>query len=311
MISKSISISKKFNVRLKDHFPRLLYLMLIPHTDDFGRMKGDPYDVKGLVFPIMEDVRGVDIEESLQELHSVGLIVWYEVDGEQFIQVTNFDPHQQGIHKRTRSKFPEPPIFYDNSPGDYGNFRESPTDSRKFPLNRTEENRTELNRREENRREEAPAAAAESIDSESESFFTAYKRVYQRDLTTYQLQQLSAYIDNEGFEEAVVIRAIEKAGMIGGSIGLILKIMNDYAANGAKTLLGAKEYDAQFESKKQGNRNRGSRGGSPKPNLTVVRSDGPAPALSREESARMRELARKLKEEKTRPKTDEEMPDPF
>lgn len=131
MISKVISISKKFNIRLDDHFSRLLYILLIPHSDDFGRLTGDAFKIKALILPMMDDVKWNEVEETLGKLHAAELIIWYEVSGEKYIQIINFDEHQQGLHKRTRSKFPEPPH---NS----RNFSEIPPEGKGRELNRTE-----------------------------------------------------------------------------------------------------------------------------------------------------------------------------
>lgn len=136
MISRVISISKKFNIRLDDHFSRLLYVLLIPHSDDFGRLTGDPFKIKALILPMMDDVSWEIVETSLIKLHNAELIIWYDSSGEKYIQINNFDDHQQGLHKRTRSKFPEPP---NNS----GKFREIPQKERTERTERTEEKETE------------------------------------------------------------------------------------------------------------------------------------------------------------------------
>ena len=121
MISKVISISEKVNSL--SLFGRLLYTWMIPHADDFGRLPGSPAKVRALVVP-MADETVKDVEEALADMHKKGLIIWYEVNGEKFIQITNFEKHQQGLHKRTKSKFPEPPE----------EFREIPGKSEDFPL---------------------------------------------------------------------------------------------------------------------------------------------------------------------------------
>lgn len=106
MISKAISISEKVNSL--SVFGRLLYTWMIPHADDFGRLPGSPVKVRALVVP-MADETIKDVEQALKDMHKHGLIIWYEVDGERFIQITNFEKHQQGLHKRTPSKYPSPP----------------------------------------------------------------------------------------------------------------------------------------------------------------------------------------------------------
>ncbi|ALA12626.1 DnaD domain protein [Paenibacillus larvae] len=136
MISKVISISEKVNM-LPDIFDMLLFTWMIPHTDDFGRMVGSPAKVKALVVPMLDKtVRNV--EEALGRLAAAGLILWYEAEGEKIIQILNFEKHQQGLHKRTKSKFP------DYIPDDSGNFRGIPSEQNRTEEKRTEENRTEL-----------------------------------------------------------------------------------------------------------------------------------------------------------------------
>lgn len=93
-------------------------------------------------------------------------------------------------------------------------------------------------------------AAANAREDSQEPFPAAYRRVYQRDLTPYQAQELGAYIDQDGFEEAVIVRAIERAALTGGGIKLILHILNDYAAAGVKTLAGAISFDAEHDARK-------------------------------------------------------------
>lgn len=140
MISKVISISEKVNM-LPDIFDMLLFTWIIPHTDDFGRLAGSPAKVKALVVPMLDkSIR--DVSESLKRLQDQGLILWYEVEGEKVIQVINFEKHQQGLHKRTRSKFPDPPSHsgtFQHFPGNSGNFPNFPPEGKGTEGNRTEE----------------------------------------------------------------------------------------------------------------------------------------------------------------------------
>lgn len=129
MLSKVISISEKVNT-LPDLFDMLLFTWMIPHSDDFGRLTGSPAKVKALIVPML-DKSIADINSSLARLQENGLIIWYEADGEKIIQIENFEKHQQGLHKRTKSKFPD-------FPGTSGNLPKIPSEQ-----NRTEENRTE------------------------------------------------------------------------------------------------------------------------------------------------------------------------
>jgi DnaD/phage-associated family protein len=97
-----------------------------------------------------------------------------------------------------------------------------------------------------------------------ETYFQAYERVNQRMMTPYQAQQLGKYIDEEGFDESVIVRAIERAGMVSPDVRLVLKILNDYAAAGAKTLDRAILFDQKFDQSKAA---RASPKGAPKNKL--------------------------------------------
>lgn len=141
MISKSISISEKVNSL--SLFGRLLYTWMIPHADDFGRLPGSPTKIKALVIPMFEETVK-DVESALKDMSACGLILWYTVNGDKYIQINNFEEHQTGLHKRTASKYPDPKQAEEIHGKEH--FREFPGNSQKFPL---EENRTEQNRREE------------------------------------------------------------------------------------------------------------------------------------------------------------------
>lgn len=112
MISKSLSTSEKYaelvtRAGALAEFCQTLFPLLVSHTDDFGRLQGDPFTVKHMCHPSSPRTMP-EFAEGLRHLHDVDLIVWYAVDGKRFIQIQKFDPHQQGLHKRTRSNFPRP-----------------------------------------------------------------------------------------------------------------------------------------------------------------------------------------------------------
>jgi len=89
-------------------FCQVLHVDIITHSDDFGRMAGEPFTVKMTLAPASP--RSIeDVARALLALHEAGHINWYVVDGRRFIQVEQFDKHQTGLHKRTQSDIPEPP----------------------------------------------------------------------------------------------------------------------------------------------------------------------------------------------------------
>jgi len=167
MISKSISISERVNSM--SLFARLLFTWMIPHTDDFGRMTGSPMKVKALVVPMADETKE-DVERALTEMVEQDLIDWYVVDGKKYIQIKNFDKHQTGLNKRTKSKYPDPK---DGTPViGSGNFREVPGNSEKVPEIPLEQNRTEQNRTEQN--------STEQIDDVDDSSLSETQKALQK-----------------------------------------------------------------------------------------------------------------------------------
>lgn len=107
MISRSISTSRKL-ARVDDR-AALLFTWIQPHTDDYGRIEGDAMTVRAKVCP-MRPYTDEDVDKSLADLALKGLILRYEVDGEQYIQVCGFEEHQTFKTDRPRkSEYPAPP----------------------------------------------------------------------------------------------------------------------------------------------------------------------------------------------------------
>ena len=138
MLRSQISTSSQVNdLSLK---AALLFTWLVSHVDDFGRMSGNPRRIKALVVPMRDDITSKDTEKCLYEIASKNLIKLYEVDGEIFLQLVNFEKHQTGLHKRTSSKYPAPEAA---SNLDSGKFPEIPGNSGSTELNLTKLNLTE------------------------------------------------------------------------------------------------------------------------------------------------------------------------
>ncbi len=109
-VSKEISIDKKVN-ELKDPWAMLGFTWLITQADVDGRTYGDPELVKSMIFPRQRDISVEDVEKFIRQWVDAGMIDWYEVDGEMFIQFLNFEKHQVGIRrdKEPVSSIPENP----------------------------------------------------------------------------------------------------------------------------------------------------------------------------------------------------------
>ena len=113
MVSKTLGSSRRFKqLEISKHglseFAQVLFVLILSHADDFGRQDGDAFTIKHRVFPV-SDRSEKDFAKALKLLHDVGLIAWYQIEGKHIIEVANFSDHQVGLHKRTASKFPDPP----------------------------------------------------------------------------------------------------------------------------------------------------------------------------------------------------------
>lgn len=141
LLSRTLGSSRKFaavgNAKTIGEFTQLLYALIIPHTDDFGRLDGDAFTIKHAVFPTSSRTLE-EFDTALTAMHAAGLILRYESEGMICLQVTEFERHQSNLHKRTASRFPE-------YPGTSGKFPELPEIPGRTELNRREENGTELN----------------------------------------------------------------------------------------------------------------------------------------------------------------------
>ncbi|ASA21991.1 DnaD domain protein [Paenibacillus donghaensis] len=107
----------------------------------------------------------------------------------------------------------------------------------------------------------ASSASAAAAEPESyESFYSAHKRVFGFECNPFQASKLGVYIDQDGLDERVVIRAIERAALAatGYRFNLITKILDDYFYSGVKTLEAAVAWDANFDAKKQTGNTRAS-----------------------------------------------------
>ena len=94
--------------RIKTDRVRLLFIGFVLVADDLGRIEGDPEDVVAL-FPRMSWTPR-EAATAIKELDGVGLVSTYEVNGVKYIEVNNFEEHQDwhGVSGRG-SKIPVNP----------------------------------------------------------------------------------------------------------------------------------------------------------------------------------------------------------
>lgn len=108
IVLKAICQSKKL-ADLKTDGARLLYTWLIPNVDIHGCFSGDPAVIKGQVFTRLRKTTKI-IAAYLEDLVSVGLIVWYESNGDAFLQIPDFADKQPSLNpsKEAESAIPPP-----------------------------------------------------------------------------------------------------------------------------------------------------------------------------------------------------------
>lgn len=141
LVSRTLGSSRKYAALLKEagklgEFCQVLYPLIVANTDDFGRMAGDAFTVKHAVFPTSPR-RESEFQAALVAMHNAQLIVLYADDaGQSVIQVRQFETHQPGLSKRTKSRFSEPPVKFTE-------IREVPKQLNRTELKGTEGKRTE------------------------------------------------------------------------------------------------------------------------------------------------------------------------
>lgn len=146
MLHRTYSFSKEFN-GLND-FEKVVYMLAIPHLDDFGRIDGDPNVFKAMVLPMNAGTEEV-FDAALEKVKEVGLISRYDVNGQKVIQYLRFEDEQTGLNKRTRSRYSDaPPQVFKEYPESLRNlegFSEVQGNSPLTEPNQTKPNRTEKN----------------------------------------------------------------------------------------------------------------------------------------------------------------------
>lgn len=83
---------------------RLLFAGLWCLADRAGRMEDRPKRIRAEILPYDDG----SVDDMLNELHEAGFILRYAVGEQRFIQVLNFNRHQNPHHRETDSTIPAP-----------------------------------------------------------------------------------------------------------------------------------------------------------------------------------------------------------
>lgn len=86
-----------------DPFSCLTFTWGLAHCDDWGVISGDPVIFRAQVFPLRTESIA-QVEGAIDQLVSAGLVQRYERDGKLCLYYPSWDDHQEGLHKRTRSR---------------------------------------------------------------------------------------------------------------------------------------------------------------------------------------------------------------
>lgn len=83
---------------------RLLFIGLWTLADRAGRLEYRPRRIKGELFPYEE----CDVMGYVEQLEKLGFLLVYEVEGCEYIQIVNFDKHQNPHKNEKESTIPAP-----------------------------------------------------------------------------------------------------------------------------------------------------------------------------------------------------------
>jgi len=134
MLNKSISYNRDVATLTNKlgGLAGLVWTWMIAHLDREGRMHGDPAVIKGTVAPRIDGITPDLIRQMLAEANELGLIVWYEADGERYVAFPGFDHQQVGLRKERE---PESDLPSPISPGPALTRIADPADCRQTAVN--------------------------------------------------------------------------------------------------------------------------------------------------------------------------------
>ncbi len=76
-------------------------------ADRSGRLENRPLRIRGQIFPY-RNISALEITRHIQNLSSNGFLIEYEVDGVDYIEICNFDKHQNPHKNEKASEIPSP-----------------------------------------------------------------------------------------------------------------------------------------------------------------------------------------------------------
>ncbi len=105
-ISATLGGSRKF-ARLANDTHRMIYVLLIPSADAYGRVDVDPVTLSGRVLTRLSISPDV-VSAALADMHNVGLIHLYDVGEDHYAEITNFHEHNDiDLSREAQGEIPD------------------------------------------------------------------------------------------------------------------------------------------------------------------------------------------------------------
>lgn len=98
IINSTICMDKRVS-DLSDDTSRLAFTWLVTFADCEGRTQGDPDLLCSMLFPRRRDMPTAQMEEYVREWANSGMLVWYKVENDMWIEFLNFDKNQPNLRK--------------------------------------------------------------------------------------------------------------------------------------------------------------------------------------------------------------------
>lgn len=98
IINSKICMDRKVN-ELSDDTSRLAFTWLITFADCEGRTPGEPIILCSMLFPRRRDMPEEQMEGYIREWAESGMVVWYKVKEDMFIEFLNFEDNQPNLRK--------------------------------------------------------------------------------------------------------------------------------------------------------------------------------------------------------------------
>ena len=162
LILRKIVKDKKV-LNLKTHIGRLAFIYAVVHLDRDGRIEGDPTYLRNILFPRTLEPTVDEFEEIIKDWAENGLVEWYTVNGEKYLEFPGFRKNQQNMRydREPASEIPPIPV---SLPDEVRQSAGSPPDEVRKQCGSlaAEEKRRELNTMKEKRK--PPASFSNNLE---------------------------------------------------------------------------------------------------------------------------------------------------